>query len=440
MKPNVYVTRRLPESVLDKLRESCEVRVWEREEEPVPRDVLEREIASADGLYCLLTDPIDDALLAKAPRLKVVSNMAVGYNNIDVSAATRRGVLVTNTPGVLTETTADLTFALLLAAARRIVEAADYIRAGRWKTWSPLLLAGRDVHGATLGIVGMGRIGEAVLQRARGFGMRTLYHNRSRKPETEREYGVRYAELDALLRESDYVCVLTPLTSETRNLIGREQLAQMKPTAVLVNTARGGIVNEEALVEALRAGTIAAAGIDVFDTEPAGADHPLLALPNVVALPHIGSASVATRMKIGQLAADNLTEALAERMPPHPVNPEAWSGKLAATGEAGAGAGSAGEPKAAEPALKHFAVFLPMKDAALSQQFRAQHLQFLDDRRSEGLLHANGRFVDGAGGLVIYRAQTFEEVEAWVKRDPFVAEGARGYEIHEWDIVIADRA
>lgn len=442
-KPNVYVTRVIPEAALDKLRETCEVKMWDREDEPVPREVLEREIADADGLYCLLTERIDAALLAKAPKLKVVSNMAVGYNNIDVAAATARGVVVTNTPGVLTETTADLTFALLLAAARRIVEAADFVKRGEWKTWSPLLLAGQDVYGATLGIVGMGRIGEAVLQRARGFGMRTLYHNRSRKPETEREYGVTYADLPTLLRESDFVCVLTPLTKETANLIDREQLALMKPTAVLVNTARGGIVNEAALHDALRDGTIWAAGLDVFAEEPAKPDHPLLTLPNVVALPHIGSASIATRLRIAGLAADNLTEALAGRRPPHPVNPEAWPGgaeagdSCAAGGDSGAVGASDGGESAEKRALKHFAVFLPMKDAALSQQYRAQHLQFLDERRREGLLLANGRFVDGAGGLVIYRAETIEEVEAWVKRDPYVVHEARGYEIHEWDVVLA---
>lgn len=322
MKPSVYITRRIPEPALAMLREACEVRLWDDEETPVPRDVLEREIADVDGLYCLLTERVDEALLSRATRLRVISQMAVGYNNIDVEAATRRGIVVTNTPDVLTETTADLTFALLLATARRLVESSEFLRRGDWKTWSPLLLTGQDVYGATLGIIGLGRIGEAVARRAKGFAMNVLYHNRSRKPSAEQELGVVYADLDELLRRSDFVCIMTPYTPETRQLIGARELSLMKPTAVLINTARGGIVDEDALYHALRNSQIWAAGLDVFEQEPVPLDHPLLTLSNVVALPHIGSASVGTRVRMATLAAENLLAALTGSMPPNAVNPQ----------------------------------------------------------------------------------------------------------------------
>ncbi|QJD86851.1 2-hydroxyacid dehydrogenase [Cohnella herbarum] len=326
MKPKVYVTRQLPEEVLAIIHQSCDARAWEDIDLPVPRDVLEREITDVEGLYCLLTDQVDKALLERAPRLKVISNMAVGYNNIDVEEATRRGIMVTNTPGVLTETTADLTFALLMATARRLPEASEYLRKGSWQTWSPMLLTGQDVYGATLGIIGMGRIGEALVKRAHGFNMNLLYYNRTRKPEVEEAYDIRYTDMDELLSVSDFVCVLIPYSTETRDLIGAKELRQMKPTAVLINTARGGIVNEEALYEALRVGTIWAAGLDVFDREPVAPDHPLLTLPNLVSLPHIGSASVATRMKMSRLAADQLIDAIYGRRPANLVNPSTWGG------------------------------------------------------------------------------------------------------------------
>ena len=324
-KPRVAVTRKIPDAVLERLRERCEVILWPKEDEPVPRDVLEDMVRDADGLYCLLTETVDDALLAAAPKLKVVSNMAVGYNNIDVEAASRRRIMVTNTPGVLTETTADLTFALLLATARRLVEASDFLRQGRWKTWSPMLLTGMDVYGATLGIIGMGRIGEAVARRAKGFDMRILYHNRTRREEAERTLGVEYAPLDDLLEQSDFVVILAPLTPETRGLIGERELRRMKRTAVLINSARGGIVDEDALYRALKEGEIWAAGLDVFEEEPVKPDHPLLSLPNVVALPHIGSASVRTRMRMAEMAADNLLDALSGRLPANLVNRDAFA-------------------------------------------------------------------------------------------------------------------
>lgn len=306
MKQKVYITRKLPNEIVDKIREKYEVRMWGKEEIPVPLEVLEKEIEQVDGLFCLLTEKIDQALLAKAVNLKVIANMAVGYNNIDVDEARAKGIIVTNTPGVLTETTADLTFALMMATARRIPEASEYLRNGKWGTWSPMQLTGQDIHGATLGIIGLGRIGEAVARRAKGFDMNVLYHNRSRHLEAEEELDLKYAELDELLKESDFVCVLTPLTKETENLIGREQLARMKKTAILINTARGGIVNEDALYDALKNNDIWAAGLDVFAEEPVSVEHPLLTLPNLVTLPHIGSASIMSRMKMAEVAAMNL--------------------------------------------------------------------------------------------------------------------------------------
>ncbi|HHW26387.1 MAG TPA: D-glycerate dehydrogenase, partial [Firmicutes bacterium] len=257
------------------------------------------------------------------PRLKVVANMAVGYDNIDVAECTRRGIVVTNTPGVLTETTADLAFALILAAARRVTEAERYLRQGQWKTWSPMLLTGVDVHGATLGIVGLGRIGEAVARRARGFSMRVLYANRSARPEVEAALGIERRGLDELLKSSDFVSIHVPLNDSTRHLIGERELNLMKPTAVLVNTSRGPVVNERDLYRALKDRRIFAAGLDVFDTEPIRSDNPLLELDNVVLLPHIGSASIATRTQMAVMAARNLTQVLAGQTPQNPVNPEA---------------------------------------------------------------------------------------------------------------------
>ncbi|MGD8191252.1 2-hydroxyacid dehydrogenase [Brevibacillus ginsengisoli] len=322
-KPRIYITRRIPEQAFNHLQETCEIRHWEEYDLPVPREVLEEEIEQADGIFTLLTEKIDEQLLRRAKRLKVISNMAVGYNNIDVEAATNRGILVTNTPDVLTETTADLTFALLMATARRLVESSTFLRSGDWITWSPMLLTGQDIHGATLGIIGMGRIGEAIARRAKGFDMKLIYHNRSRKPGVEEQLGIGYVELDELLRQADYVCVMTPYTPETHHLIGKREFSLMKHSAILINTARGGIVDEQALFEALVTKRIWAAGLDVFEVEPVPLDHPLLTLPNVVTLPHIGSASIATRIKMAMLAADNLLQALRGEVPAHLVNPEA---------------------------------------------------------------------------------------------------------------------
>lgn len=319
MKPKIYITRRIPEEIVLKLEKHCHVRMWEQAEIPVPRDVLEKEIVDVEGLYCLLTESIDQELIEKAKCLKVISNMAVGYNNIDIEAAKAKGITVTNTPGVLTETTADLTFALMMATARRLVESSEYLRNGNWQTWSPMQLTGQDVYGATLGIIGMGRIGASLAKRASGFDMDILYYNRSRKHELELEWNMTYTELDDLLKESDFICILTPFTPETKNLIGARELSLMKKTAILINTARGGIVNEDDLYHALKEGEIWAAGLDVFEQEPISLEHPLLSLPNVVTLPHIGSASVKTRMKMADLAADNLLLVLQNQRPKHVV-------------------------------------------------------------------------------------------------------------------------
>lgn len=321
-RPNVYVTRVIPAPALEVIRGVAEVRMWDREDEPPPRDVLLREVADCDGLLSLLTDRIDEELLARAPRLRVVGNMAVGFDNIDIAAATRHGVLVSNTPEVLTETTADFAFALLMAAARRMVEADAFTRAGKWKTWGPMLLAGQDIHHATLGLIGLGRIGSAVARRAKGFDMRVLYYDPIRRHDLEESLGIEYREMNDVLRASDFISVHVPLTPETRHLISMEQFRMMKPTAVFVNAARGPIVDQAALAEALRTRTIYAAGIDVFEGEPVSVDDPLLKLDTAVVAPHIASASIPTRTRMATLAAENIAAVLQGRRPPTPVNPE----------------------------------------------------------------------------------------------------------------------
>lgn len=321
MKPKVFVTRKLPEEALSILRRHCDYEIWDEEDIPVPRSKLLNSVSEVQAILCLLTERIDDEVLDRAPNLKIVANMAVGFDNIDVDACTRRGVKVTNTPGVLTETTADLAFGLLLAAARRIPEAERVLRRGDWKTWSPMFMAGRDVYGATLGILGLGRIGEAVARRATGFSMRILYWDQVRRPDVEEKLGARFVSLEELLRESDFVSIHLPLTPNTRGLIGKRELEMMKPTAVLVNTARGPIVKQGDLYEALVAGKIWAAGLDVFEEEPVSPDDPLVKLDNVVALPHIASASVATRTRMAVMAAENVVAMLTGHTPPNLVNP-----------------------------------------------------------------------------------------------------------------------
>jgi glyoxylate reductase len=325
MKSTIFITRKIPDKTVHLLKEQFDVSMWEEEEVPVPRETLKEKIQSVDGLYCMLTEQIDKELLEYASNLKVISNMAVGYNNIDIEAASEKGIMVTNTPGVLTEATADLTFSLLMATARRIPEAAQFLRNGKWASWSPMLLTGQDVFGATIGIIGMGRIGEAVARRATGFNMDILYYNRSRKKEVENELGATYVELHDLLAQSDFVVVLAPYTEETKNMISEKELALMKGSAILINVARGGIVNEADLFTALKEHKIWAAGLDVFEQEPIPQDHPLLSLPNVVLLPHIGSASIITRITMSELAAKNILQALKGETPDHLVNTEILS-------------------------------------------------------------------------------------------------------------------
>lgn len=306
MKPIVFITQKLPDQAVAELEELYEVRMWPEEDTPAPREKLLEEAKEAHALWTMLSDQVDNELFEAAPNLKIVSNLAVGYNNIDLEAARKHGVTVTNTPDVLTESTADLTFALMLATARKIIEAEKTVRSGEWKSWTPMGMTGQNVGGATLGIIGMGRIGEAVARRAHGFGMDVLYHNRTRRSLED----VRYAEFEELLKVSDYVVILTPLTPETEGMIGADELALMKETACLINVARGGIVDEMALYEALKENKIWGAGLDVFEQEPVPLDHPLLTLPNVTVLPHIGSATVQTRLEMMALNAEAIKACL----------------------------------------------------------------------------------------------------------------------------------
>jgi glyoxylate reductase len=306
---------------MDKILSFCDAKVWEGELPP-PRDVLLQNVVEVEGLLSLLTDKVDAEVMNRAQKLKVVSNCAVGFDNVDVQEATKRGIIVGNTPGVLTDTTADFAFALLMAAGRRVVEGDRVVRAGKWKTWGPMILLGQDIHKATLGIIGFGRIGYGVAKRAQGFGMKILYTDVIRNKQAESELGVEFTDLDRLLAESDFITVHTNLTPETHHLIGQKQFEKMKRTAILVNTSRGPIVDNMALYDALRSGKIAYAALDVTEPEPMPADHPLLTLDNVVVVPHIASASVATRTKMALMAADNLIAGLKGEMPPNPVNPE----------------------------------------------------------------------------------------------------------------------
>ena len=313
--PHVFATRALPGDAFRRLPERVTLRVWPGPGAPAA-DALREGAREAEGLLCLLTDRVDGALLESCPRLRVVSSCSVGLDHVDLAAAAARGIPVGHTPGVLTETTADLAFALLLAAARRIPEADRFARDGSWtpaRSWEPELLLGRDVHGATLGIVGLGAIGRAVARRAAGFGMRVLGWARSGRGVS----GVTLVSLEELLRESDFVSVHVALTDETRGLLGAAALGAVKRGAILINTTRGGVVDERALVGALRDGRLAAAGLDVFEREPLPPESPLRALPNVVLTPHIGSASVATRARMAALAVENLLAGLEGRPLPH---------------------------------------------------------------------------------------------------------------------------
>jgi glyoxylate reductase len=324
-KPKVFVTRRIPDAGLTRIVHHCDAEIWP-EPLPPPHEVLRTKVAGCDGLVSLLTDRIDAALLDAAPRLKVVSNFAVGFNNIDVPAATARGIAVGNTPGVLTDATADMAFCLLIAAARRVVEGHQYTLSGQWKTWEPLGHLGQDLAGRTIGIVGMGRIGFAMARRCRlGWDMQILYHDVMPSDKAEKELGARRVDFDTLLRESDFISLHTDLNEKTRGMFSTEQFKKMKRTAVLVNSARGPLVDQKALAEALKAGTIFAAGLDVTDPEPPLPDDPLLKLPNVVIAPHIASATVGTRDAMATICADNLIAGVTGQKLPASVNPEVES-------------------------------------------------------------------------------------------------------------------
>jgi lactate dehydrogenase-like 2-hydroxyacid dehydrogenase len=323
MKPKVYVTRHLPQSALNELLQVCKVEIWDHEMPPPYETILER-VQDKEGLICLLTDRIDAALMDAGPRLRVISQCAVGFDNIDVAAATRRGIPVGNTPGVLTDATADFAFTLLMAAARRVSEAIDYVRQDRWKTWGLTLLLGQDIYGATLGLVGFGRIGQAVARRAQGFAMRLLYYDMVRQPQAEAEFGAEYRPLEDLLQESDYVSLHVSLTEDTRALIDARALALMKPTAILINTSRGPVVDPDALYEALKDRQIAGAALDVTDPEPLPGDHRLLDLPNLIVAPHIASATVTSRTRMASMAVENLVAGLRGERLPYCANPDVY--------------------------------------------------------------------------------------------------------------------
>lgn len=315
MKPYIFITRRLPDTVIKAIQTKYEVTMWEHEDVPVPREILLKEAKKANALLTMLSDAIDEEVLTVGKNLSIVANLAVGFDNIDIKTATERGIAICNTPDVLTDTTADLAFALLMATARRIVEAAEMVKLDKWKSWSPLLLAGSDIHHKTIGIVGMGKIGSAVAKRAAGFDMNILYHNRTRKFEMEKELEAVYCSFDDLVSKSDYIVCLTPLTEETKNLFTRDVFKKMKSSAIFINVGRGPVVDEEALYEALVKKEIAAAGLDVYVKEPISAEHPLLKLPNVVAIPHIGSSSVETRVTMMRLCLENIDAVLSGKEP-----------------------------------------------------------------------------------------------------------------------------
>lgn len=326
MCPNIYLTRQLPQPVMQKLQETgFDYEVY-AEDRVIPQDVLLQQVQERDGLLCILTDAIDKEVLDRAPSLKVIANYAVGYNNIDVQEATKRGIAVTNTPGVLTDATADLAWSLLFATARKVVESDRYLREGQFQGWGPTHFLGQEVTGKTLGVVGLGRIGKAFAARAEGFQMPILYYSRRKDEAFETSYGpgARQAKLDELLRESDIVSLHLPLTEETHHLLGENELRLMKTSAILINTARGPIVDESALVRALKENWIWGAGLDVYEEEPKV--HPaLLDLPNTTLLPHIGSATTETRTKMGFMAIENLEAFFRGDKPKNLVNPTCWT-------------------------------------------------------------------------------------------------------------------
>ncbi len=322
-KPKVYVTRIIPEPGLEILRKYVDVELHESKEWPPKREELIEKVKDKDGLLCLLTDKIDAEVMDAAPNLKVISTYSVGFDHIDIEAATKRGIYVTHTPGVLTDAVAEFTVGLLLAVTRKIVDADKIVRGGQWdKPWNPFFLTGPELKGKTLGIVGLGRIGRAVAKKVKGFEMKVIYYDVYRNEKAEKELGVEYADLETLLKTSDFVSLHVPLLKETYHMIGEKELKMMKPTAYLINTARGAVVDTDALVKALKEGWIAGAALDVFEQEPLPPDHPLTKLDNVILAPHIASATIEARRKMAELAANNLVAVLKGEMPPALVNKE----------------------------------------------------------------------------------------------------------------------
>lgn len=322
-KPHVFITRRIPDIGLEMLSEHVEIDLWE-EELPPAYDVLRERTQRADGLLCLLTDRIDKELIENSARLRVISQYAVGIDNIDIDSATKRKIPVGHTPGVLTDATADFTWALLMSAARRVVEADTFTREGKWKTWGPTILLGVDVARSTLGIIGFGRIGQAVARRAKGFDMRILYYDNKRLPEMEETLGVEYVSLETLIKEADFISLHVPLTPNTYHLIGEKEFSMMKKDAILINTARGSVVDQEALYHALKDRKIRGAAIDVTDPEPIPSNSPLLQLPNLIITPHIASASVQSRTQMAVMAAENLIAGLQGKRLPFCANPQVY--------------------------------------------------------------------------------------------------------------------
>lgn len=319
-RPNVWITRQIHPAAVDQLKQVADVEIWP-EEFPPAKNVLIEKIGAFDGMISMLNDPLDAEVLEAASHLKVISQMAVGFDNIDVKAATRLGIAVGHTPGVLTETSADFAWALLMDAARRVSEADRQVHDGIWKPWGPDVLTGVDVYGATLGLIGMGRIGKAVAKRAKGFNMRVLYHNRSRDNDAENELGVEYVSLETLLQTSDFVSLHLNYSPEAYHLINESKLALMKPEAILINTARGAVIDADALYNALIDKQIAGAALDVFNPEPIPTDHPLLTLPNVVITPHIASASKKTRIEMAYISVENATLGLQGKPLKYCANP-----------------------------------------------------------------------------------------------------------------------
>lgn len=318
-KPTVFITRKIPEQIIEPFKDQLNFKMWDHEEIPIPKHHLINQIKACDGLLSVVSDEIDEEVIRAGSHLKIIANFAVGYDNIDVRLANNQNIIVTNTPDVLTESTADLGFGLLMATARRIVEGSEYIKQDKWKSWAPFMLAGSDIFSKKIGIVGMGRIGKAIAKRAKGFDMSIFYHNRSRDKDTEQLLDATYLTLDELLQEVDFVVSVVPLTKETKNLFDAEKFKLMKESAIFINISRGQVVDEQALYHALKNKEITAAGLDVFEKEPIESTHPLVHLPNAVCTPHIGSASVETRKQMLALCLENISLVMNEEAPKTPV-------------------------------------------------------------------------------------------------------------------------